>query len=215
MGNVVHLTRQCISPKCQFRFPVYGKYLSLSLCPKCGSPTKIVEEINDSPIVPPSQSAANNIILECILDNIRSAFNVGSMFRTADGAGLNHLHLCGMTATPEHSKVAKTALGAEFSIPWTYYESNISAAELLLKNGFRLWALEGGKNAQSIYKAARNIQEKQTVLIIGNEVSGVDPGLLTRCERTIYIPMSGYKRSLNVAIAFGIAVYTLKYIYQV
>ena len=150
-------------------------------------------------------------VVQALLDNIRSSLNVGSMFRTADGAGVTHLHLCGITPAPDHPKVAKTALGAEYSVPWTQYWDALEAAASLKQGGFELWALEGGPRSESIFNAAKELPEKPLLLVVGNEVSGVDPGLLELCPRVVSIPMQGAKQSLNVAVAFGIAVYTLRY----
>jgi tRNA G18 (ribose-2'-O)-methylase SpoU len=150
-------------------------------------------------------------VLQALLDNIRSSFNVGAMFRTADGAGVSHLHLCGITPAPDHPKVAKTALGAEYSVPWTQYWDALEAAASLKQGGFELWALEGGPRAESIFEVTEELPDKPLLLVVGNEVSGVDPGLLALCERVVSIPMQGAKQSLNVAVAFGIAVYTLRY----
>jgi 23S rRNA (guanosine2251-2'-O)-methyltransferase len=146
--------------------------------------------------------------LEALLDNIRSAWNVGAIFRTADGLGVQKLHLCGITPTPENPSVAKTALGADQSIPWTYSRNALSAAEKLKEEGIRLWALEQDERAIQVtenWDAAAG----RIALIVGNEVTGVDPALLDLCERIVYIPMQGKKRSLNVEVAFGVAVSAL------
>ena len=212
------MIRQCLRPTCRFRFPVTGDALDMTTCPKCGSPTRLVESPYTGLNVDhhPTQAGPQ---VQALLDNIRSSLNVGSMFRTADGAGVSHLHLCGITPPPDHPKVAKTALGAEYSVPWTQYWDALEAAESLKKTGFELWALEGGPRAESIFEAVRDLVQglalaqpgKALLLVVGNEVSGVDPGLLELCQRVVSIPMQGTKQSLNVAVAFGIAVYTLRY----
>jgi tRNA G18 (ribose-2'-O)-methylase SpoU len=149
--------------------------------------------------------------VEALLDNIRSIYNVGSMFRTADGAGIRHLHLCGMTATPEQPKVVKTALGAEQAVGWTFHPNGLEAAEGLQKQGYRLWALEGGRRAEPLFAAQVDPAGPPILLVVGNEVAGVDPAILERCERVLSIPMSGVKQSLNVVVAFGIAAYFLRW----
>lgn len=152
--------------------------------------------------------------LEVLLDNVRSLSNVGSIFRTADGAGVAHLHLGGITPTPVHPKLAKTSLGAELRVPWTSHPDPCVAAEGLLARGCRLWALEGGTGSGSLF-AAETFHARPSlgtlVLVLGHEVSGIDPRLLRVCERTLHLPMEGLKDSLNVSVAFGIAVYTLRY----
>ncbi len=147
--------------------------------------------------------------LEALLDNIRSAWNVGSMFRTADGLGIHRLHLCGMTPTPENPKVVKTSLGAERNVEWRQYNDGLQAARSLMEQGLHLWALEDCPQAESLVNVRLPPPEEQVVLVVGNEISGVDPEILSLCERVILIPMQGVKRSFNAAVAFGIAVYYL------
>jgi tRNA G18 (ribose-2'-O)-methylase SpoU len=134
------------------------------------------------------------------------------MFRTADAAGISHLHLCGISATPKQAKVAKTALGAEQSVPWSYYRNGVDAAVALKQRGYRLWAIEGGPQAESLFQARSMRQGWPIVLVVGNEVTGVDPAILQQCDQVLSIPMHGRKRSLNVAVAFGIAVYYLRHV---
>jgi len=148
--------------------------------------------------------------LAVLLDNIRSAWNVGSMFRAADGAGLRHLYLCGLSATPENEKVAKTALGSELAVPWSHHMDGVQLCRELKAAGYRIWALEGGDRAEDLYQMGIP-KEQPLLLVVGNELSGVDPGILAECERVVCLPMSGQKGSLNVAVAFGIAVYSLRY----
>lgn len=132
------------------------------------------------------------------------------MLRTADGAGLARLHLCGITATPEHPRVAKTALGSEDAVPWTAYANALDAADTLQARGCQLWALESGPQADSLF-AVGVLPTAPLVLVVGNELAGVDPALLARCARVLSIPMQGVKGSLNAAVAFGIAVYHLRF----
>jgi tRNA G18 (ribose-2'-O)-methylase SpoU len=189
---------------------VTGENLGVTTCPKCGAPTRLVESPYPGLKVEPRPNQKAGPVVQALLDNIRSSFNVGAMFRTADGAGVTHLHLCGITPAPDHPKVAKTALGAEYSVPWTQYWDAIEAAASLKQGGFEVWALEGGPRSESIFEATRQLPDKPLLLVVGNEVSGVDPGLLELCQRVVSIPMQGAKQSLNVAVAFGIAVYTLR-----
>jgi tRNA G18 (ribose-2'-O)-methylase SpoU len=151
--------------------------------------------------------------LSALLDNIRSAHNVGAIFRTADGAGLRELYLCGFTPTPEDvPAIAKTALGAERSVPWSYHPNAVALADDLRAKGARLIALERLPKATPIYRfRAEPPDERPWVLVIGNERAGVDPGLLERCEDVIALPMAGEKVSLNVAVAFGAAAYWLSF----
>ena len=134
------------------------------------------------------------------------------MFRTADGAGLLHMHLGGFTPTPAHPQMAKTALGAESTVPWSLHRDGAAAAGWLADAGMRLWALEGGPGSRDFFEVARSeAAGPPVVLVFGHEVSGVDPRILARCERILRLPMLGLKGSLNVSVAFGIAVYGLRF----
>jgi tRNA G18 (ribose-2'-O)-methylase SpoU len=152
------------------------------------------------------------IRLEALLDNIRSAWNVGAIFRTADCLGVDKLYLCGITPTPENESVQKTSLGAESSVKWEYARNALLVAERLKAEGVRLWALEQDARSNPLGKTdaeANRETNQRMVLIVGNEVTGVDPALLDLCERIVHIPMRGSKRSLNVEVAFGVAVSAL------
>ena len=202
--------RQCQNERCRFRFPVSAGDLDGATCPKCGSPTTVSGE-PFSAHIPPEADRTSGPRVEALLDNIRSVFNVGAMFRTADGAGLRRLHLCGMTATPEHPRLAKTALGAEQVVPWSYYLNALDAARQLKKQGAMLWALESAPGSESLFRAVPRAGSAPLILIVGNERAGIDPGLLSLCHRVLHIPMGGVKESLNVAIAFGVAAYYMRY----
>lgn len=209
-GQLVFSIRQCGNAGCRFRFPAAG---SGERCPQCGSDTAVVatphtKRDTDTPHPP------TDLHLELLLDNIRSLYNVGSIFRTADGAGVKHLHLAGMTATPEHPKLAKTALGADSQMGWSYSRNGVDTAVRLQNQGYRLWALEDAPEAVSLYSVKRGVGDglgdgRPLLLVIGNENVGVDPAILQRCEQILAIPMLGVKDSLNVAVACGIAVYHL------
>jgi 23S rRNA (guanosine2251-2'-O)-methyltransferase len=125
--------------------------------------------------------------------------------------GIRHVHLCGITPTPDNPKLAKTALGAERSVPWTQHMDGLAAAVSLRKQGLRLWALEGGSRSQSLFDVRVNPQYPPIVLVVGSEISGVDPGILALCERVVCLPMQGVKNTLNVAVAFGVAAYFLRF----
>jgi tRNA G18 (ribose-2'-O)-methylase SpoU len=153
----------------------------------------------------------NGPIVEALLDNIRSVYNVGSIFRTADGAGLRHIHLCGITPPPNHPKTAKTALGAELTVAWTPYRNGLDTAVTLQERGCHLWAIEDSPQAESLFAPPVLPDGPPVVLVVGNEIAGIDPEILARCDRVLRIPMLGQKKSLNVASAFGIAAYTVRF----
>jgi 23S rRNA (guanosine2251-2'-O)-methyltransferase len=211
MTQNLYRFHQCQNPACRFRFPVSQPDETQHTCPRCGGPTVPAAAPFSAHKAPETEANAPGPQVEVLLDNLRSLLNVGSIFRTADGAGIRRLHLCGTTATPENTKLAKTALSAELSVAWQYWPSGLEAAATLKNQGMRLWALEGGSEAQSLFAAWEQIPQEPVLLVVGNEVAGVDPAILELCERRLWIPMTGYKRSLNVAVAFGIAAYALRY----
>lgn len=155
--------------------------------------------------------------LVAVLDNIRSLYNVGSMFRTADAFGVEHLYLCGMTgdlADPlTKARVHKTALGAEDLVPWSYNDSLSTVVDELKKDGFTIVALEQTPTAQSLFDRSSSItnHELSIALVLGHELYGVSERALAAADQYVQIPMLGQKESLNVAVAFGIAVSWLRH----
>jgi len=141
-----------------------------------------------------------------VLDNLRSAFNVGSILRTSDAGAVAHAHLCGMTARPPNVKLYKTALGAFDYVPWTYHETTQQALDQLAAEGIPPVAVEVADNAASYLEFD---WPRPVALVFGHEVHGIDPDVLARCAAAVYIPMAGYKNSLNVATAFGVVLYEL------
>ncbi len=212
MSDVSYQFRQCQRESCAFRFPVESGDPRGRRCPKCGAPTRLIQPAPaEAEEGQPLRAPAGGPIVEALLDNIRSTFNVGAMFRTADGCGMRRLHLSGITPTPANPKIAKTALGAEAVVPWSYHRDGLAAAGQLKSQGLRVWALECNSHSESLFEAIPEVGDGPLLLAVGNEVTGVDPGILALCERVVALPMQGYKRSLNVAIAFGIAAYTLRF----
>jgi len=141
-----------------------------------------------------------------ICDNIRSLYNVGSIFRTSDALGVNKIYLCGITGTPLQSGLAKVSLGAENSVKWEHVKSTWRLIEKLRKDGYNVVALEQTKNSIDI----KNLRPKfPLALVVGNEIDGVSESVLKRSNKSIYLPMKGVKESLNVSVAFGIAGYIL------
>ncbi len=144
--------------------------------------------------------------VRAVLDNLRSAWNVGSLFRTADAAGFQHLHLCGITPTPPHEGIAKTALGAEQVVPWSYHPDAVDVLERLRWEGWTLWALETEGEPWHLDMA---VPDTPLAVVVGNERAGIDPHALALCHRVVTLPMRGVKRSLNVTVAFGILAFWL------
>ncbi len=203
--------RQCTRRECHFRFPVVEQRTSAQECPKCGSKTILVNDLYTAHEVKIGKIVPKGPEVEALLDNVRSVFNVGNMLRTADGVGIRHMHLCGITPTPNNPKLAKTALGAERTVTWTQYGDGLAAAISLKKQGFRLWALEGGPRSELLFDVIGDLHGPPIVIVVGSEVAGVDPGILEQCERIFCLPMQGVKTTLNVAVAFGIAAYFLRF----
>ena len=203
----------CTDPDCGFRFPLSPTEKRPGRCPKCGAPLKTAEAPYRSFAVPVKNKRIKKQPFVAVLDNIRSTYNVGSIFRTSDGAGLDKLYLCGITPTPEHPKVGKTALDAERSVAWEHSWSVIDTVKKLRDQGFMILALEGGSSSVDIFDSLQKIREadRPVALVVGNEISGVDPEAVSNSSMCIYIPMEGVKESLNVATAFGIATYLIRY----
>lgn len=145
--------------------------------------------------------------ISVIAHNIRSAHNVGSIFRTADSAGLSHVYLAGYTPTPEHRGVRKTALGAEQSVAWSRHEDIFELQEVLKNQGVTLAALEITDKSIPIKSVLRS--HYPLALLLGNEIDGVADNLLSAADCILSLPQYGEKDSLNVSVAFGIAAYGL------
>lgn len=154
--------------------------------------------------------------IRAVLHDIRSMHNVGSIFRTADAAGVSRLHLCGVTPLPvdrlgrPRPAVAKVALGAEASVPWTRHARSADAFRALRKEGFRIVALEQAPGATPLFRA-KFPRNAKIALVLGEEVHGLSPAFLKKCDEAVEIPMLGSKESLNVSVAFGIAVFALRH----
>jgi 23S rRNA (guanosine2251-2'-O)-methyltransferase len=138
------------------------------------------------------------------LENIRSAFNVGSFFRTCDSAGVAKLFLTGFTAVPPHPKIDKTALGSVLSVPWEHHCDLIRLIKELQAQQVEIIALENTKAATSLYEISTT---KSACLIFGNEESGVSQEVIKHADKVVKIPQFGIKESLNVSVAGGIAIY--------
>ena len=149
-----------------------------------------------------------------VLDNLRSVHNVGSIFRTANAVGIDKIYLCGTTPTPLDHKglrrkdFAKVALGAEDTLEWEYYENTAECINNLKKEDCYIIALEQNENSVD-YKAVDIINKKSVVFVVGHEVDGITKDILLLADVIIEIPMLGTKESLNVTIAFGVALYRI------
>ena len=141
-----------------------------------------------------------------ILHNIRSLFNIGSIFRTADGAGVSKIYLTGYTGCPPRPDISKTALGADEFVSWEYHKDPVALIKRLRKEGIQIVALERAKKSTDILK----FKPKYPVcMILGNEIEGVTKEFLKLSDKVVEIPMCGKKESLNVSVAFGVAIYNI------
>jgi 23S rRNA (guanosine2251-2'-O)-methyltransferase len=203
---------ECENSACGLRFPEFREGLPRERCPICRGRVRIAMAMDHPPLeAKPSSGMEEKPVMEGMLDNIRSDLNVGSIFRSSDGIGIGRLYLCGITTTPDSATLQKTSLGAETSVAWERANNGVMKAMQLRCSGYCLWGLEATTNGESLYELGAKIPEKPLVLVVGNEVCGVDPKIIEQCERIVYIPMVGKKRSYNVAIAFGIAASYLRY----
>jgi 23S rRNA (guanosine2251-2'-O)-methyltransferase len=146
----------------------------------------------------------NSPNLYVMIEKIRSAFNVGSVFRISDSAAVDKLFLCGWTAIPPHPKVAKTALGSMNSVAWEHHCDALQLAKLLKTQQVKLVGLETTQDARSIYHTTF---AQDTCLIFGHEEEGISAPLLSLCDEVVKIPHFGIKESLNISVAAGIAIY--------
>lgn len=149
---------------------------------------------------------SQKIPVAVVLDHVRSMYNVGSVFRTADAFRLDRLCLCGITSTPPHPEIHKTALGAEDTVDWVYYQETTDALESLRNEGFTIIAIEQVKNSIMLQDYAIDINKKYA-LILGNEVKGVQQQVVDQCDDCIEIPQYGTKHSLNVSVTAGIVIH--------
>jgi len=142
--------------------------------------------------------------LYCVVDNVRSLWNVGSIFRTSDAAGVRKLFLCGISGYPPRPEISKTALGAENSVPWEYVKDAALAVVRLKELGVRVVALETGEDAVPYDEFAYAFP---LCIVVGHEVDGISRHVLALADDVVTIPMLGTKSSLNVAVAYGVALY--------
>lgn len=157
-------------------------------------------------------AAADRIPVAAVIDNVRSLYNVGSIFRTSDGAMIEKLVLTGFTPHPPRKEIEKTALGATNSVHWEYHKHPVEALKQFKEHGWTICCLELTDVSIPYYDIKPS--EFPLCLVVGNEIVGVSDELITLCDRAIEIPMFGIKQSLNVAVAYGIAVFELARIWR-
>ncbi|MGN1263100.1 MAG: RNA methyltransferase [Prevotella sp.] len=144
--------------------------------------------------------------LVVVLDDVRSMYNVGSVFRTGDAFRIESVCLCGISATPPATEIHKTALGAEDSVDWTYHASAVEAVEELHRRGYEVYAVEQAEGSTMLSGFAFDASRRYAV-VFGNEVKGVRQEVIDRCDGCIEIPQYGTKHSMNVSVTAGIVIY--------
>ena len=225
MPETSYEIRRCES--CGLRYPQVQGHSFGTRCPACLGDTRLVlrrELIPEpGPATRPKDRKSVSLLkkpegdeeggkrVAVLLDNIRSAWNVGSILRSADGFGFMHVYLCGITPAGDHEAVTKTSLGAEDSVPWSYHKDAVRLVRGLKAEGWKIYALEEEPRALPLSAFLPSQLPAAAALIVGNEVTGVDPELLDLCDEIFFLPMSGEKKSFNVAIAFGMAAYALRH----
>jgi len=157
-------------------------------------------------ITPEEFKKAEKIPLVVVLDNIRSLNNIGSVFRTSDAFLVESIYLCGITATPPHTDIHKTALGAEDSVDWLYFKDTEDAIHDLKQKGYSVSAIEQVENSIML-EDIQLTQEKKYAVVFGNEVKGVQQTVVDMCDNCIEIPQYGTKHSLNVSVTAGIVIW--------
>lgn len=145
--------------------------------------------------------------LAVVLDNIRSAHNVGSAFRTADSFGIDRVFLCGISAVPPSAEIHKSALGAEDSVPWEHVDDTLEAVRRLQADGWTVVAVEQTVHSLKLGSGFHREPGRKYALVFGNEVSGVRQDVVDACDLSLEIPQNGTKHSLNVSVSTGVVLW--------
>lgn len=157
-------------------------------------------------LTPEAFKESRKIPLVVVLDHVRSLNNVGSVFRTSDAFRVEAIYLCGITACPPHAEIHKTALGAEETVDWKYFNDTLEAVENLRQMGYTICAIEQAEGSIMLDKLLLDKMKKYAV-ILGNEVKGVQQTVVDKCDMCIEIPQYGTKHSLNVSVTAGIVIW--------
>jgi tRNA G18 (ribose-2'-O)-methylase SpoU len=170
------------------------------------------DEIATQRLVKERLNDADRLPIYGMLDNIRSLYNVGSIFRTSDGAFIRHLYLAGYTPKPPRKEIQKTALGATETVPWSHHPDPSSAVQAAREAGARICVLE--QTTRSIPYYQFKAEDFPVCLVVGNELTGISPEVVAAADMALEIPMFGTKHSLNAAVAYGIAMFDLVRIWK-
>jgi tRNA G18 (ribose-2'-O)-methylase SpoU len=190
-------------------------------CPECGQPAtlrplKVLQNLEtmiekeSRQVYGGTRSKPQSYQLSVLIEDVRSLWNVGSIFRTSDGAGVEKLYLCGVSGYPPRKEISKTGLGAEQFVPWEYQTGAVSILRQLRHKKTQIVGLEHTPTSMPLSAAvSRKLLTANVCLAVGNEVMGLSAEALSMCDITCHLPMRGMKESLNVAVACGIAIYTI------
>ena len=165
------------------------------------------EEISKHRVSKSHAKAIERLPIYGVLDNIRSLYNVGSIFRSSDGALVSGLFLCGYTPTPPRKEIDKTALGATETVPWKYFPASMDAINYARSKGATVFVLEQTTVSVPHYSVKK--EDFPICLVVGNELTGISNDVVSAADRALEIPMYGTKQSLNAAVAYGVALYDL------
>ena len=157
---------------------------------------------------PEAYREARKLPLVVVLDDVRSVHNVGSVFRTADAFRIGCIFLCGITAVPPSAEMHKTALGAEFTVKWTYYQSTMDAVQALKTEGYTVFSVEQTEGSTMLQEAYFKSDSKYAI-VLGNEVKGVNQEVIDISDGCLEIPQQGTKHSLNVSVAAGVVLWEI------
>ncbi len=149
---------------------------------------------------------AKKLPLIVVLDEIRSLHNIGSVFRTSDAFRVESIYLCGITATPPHPELHKTALGAEFTVDWKYFKNTLDAVDKLKSEGYIVYSIEQAEGSTMLNDLKLD-QTRKYAIVMGNEVKGVQQEVIDNSDGCIEIPQYGTKHSLNVSVTTGIVIW--------
>ena len=163
-----------------------------------------MEELHRKSVDEVKESDKNPVV--AVLENVRSAYNAGSVFRTADAFLIESIYITGYTATPPHKEIAKTALGAQDSVDWKYFKTTREAIEQLKKDGYKIFAVEQ-VSGSILLQHINDLPVEKVAFIFGNEVKGVEEETISLCDGCVEIPQFGMKHSLNISVAAGIVLW--------
>ena len=202
-----HIVLKCSGVDCGMRYPCPADHERRDQCPLCEAPTEVVGQYASAPQHQPAEPTGETSLV-AVLDSIRSALNVGTMLRSADGASIDHVYLCGLTAAADHPKVIKTALGAHESVPTTSYKDIATCLAALRADGFAVWAIDATETSQPLESVSA--LPAKVAFVVGNELAGVDPLILADADHHVHLRMFGHKTTINVGVAFGTVAYWLR-----